>query len=361
MRLLFYFLVLAVMSVYITLRAHHVFTLRRLEKMPGWLAWLLSLIPAAAGLSVIPITANLAAGIIALAHLTALLVFFDVLFCFIPERKAGKEQWKAAAFVLSFLACGAYIAYGAVNAFTVTPTRYELCTDKSTGGEKIRVVQISDCHLGTTFDGEGFARHIRAINDCRPDVLVITGDFVDSRTSMEEMTAACAALADVQADYGVYYVPGNHENRLDARKLDELYRLLGQAGVTILEDEWTVMDDRFCICGRKDAYDRSRAPVDKVLPPDDSLYTIVLDHQPREYDVYAANGADLVLSGHTHAGQMFPLGWFIQAIGMGEKTYGMEQRDGTTFIVSSGLSGLIPLRTEAKSEFVIIDIISTAE
>jgi len=91
---------------------------------------------------------------------------------------------------------------------------------------------------------------------------------------------------------------------------------------------------------------------------DDPAYTVFLDHQPREYDACAAQGADLVLSGHSHAGQMFPLGMFIEFIGMGENTYGMEQRGDTAFIVSSGISGLLPMRTEAHSEFVIIDIIS---
>ena len=63
-----------------------------------------------------------------------------------------------------------------------------------------------------------------------------------------------------------------------------------------------------------------------------------------------------MLSGHTHGGQMIPMGMFIEFIGMGEQVYGFERKDGTVFIVSSGISGLIPLRTGSPSEYVIIDI-----
>lgn len=357
-RIVLFALLLAGMSAYITFSAHRLFELGRLSKTPAVLSWILSALPAAAGLALIPITGDAPASIIALGHLTAILILWDVILWFVSGKRVDNTKIKAVMFVLSFVVCAGYITFGAVNAFCVTPAFYSVTTDKQADCGTLRMAQISDCHLGTTFDGEGFARHIETINAQQPDVLVITGDFADSRTTFEEMAAACAALEKVNAPLGVFYVPGNHEGGMAEYKSDMLYGLLKQHGVTVLDDGETWLTDGVVLCGRKDADERSRRTVGEWMDSIDSAdYTVFLDHQPREYDDYAAHGADLVLSGHTHAGQMFPLGMFIEVIGMGENTYGMEQRGDTVFIVSSGLSGLIPLRTEANSEFVIIDIV----
>lgn len=357
-RIVVFAVLLIGMSAYITLSARRVFSLGWLRKIPAALSWVLSALPAAAGLALIPITGGAPASIVALGHLTALLVLWDVGLWFVRSEKIDRAKIKAVLFVLSLVVCAAYITFGAVNAFTVTPTFYTAATEKQSDRDTLRIAHISDCHLGTTFDGEGFARHIEAINSQHPDVLVITGDFADNRTTREEMNRACAALEGVNAPLGVFYVSGNHEERMTNDKSDDLFRLLESYGVTILADEAALLTDGVVICGRKDAYVPSRLTVGELMQSIDSTnYTVFLDHQPREYGDYAAHGADLVLSGHTHAGQMFPLGMFIETIGMGEHTYGVEQRGDTTFIVSSGLSGLLPLRTEAKSEFVIIDIV----
>lgn len=125
------------------------------------------------------------------------------------------------------------------------------------------------------------------------------------------------------------------------------------------------MDDRFYIVGRQDAseefdFGRSRAAIaDLINPLDHSKYIIVLDHQPRDYAAEAKDGADLVLSGHTHGGQMIPLkqliNWF--SIGQNDRIYGLEQRDNTNFVVTSGISDwAIQFKTGTKSEFVIVDV-----
>lgn len=351
------FILLAAMSVCITVAAHRIFSLDKLKNIPKAAAWLLSAIPAAAGVALLPLTGSVLAAVVALVHLTGMLVLCDIIFCFVPKDNKGRNKARAAAYAVSFALCAVYMTCGAVNAFTVTPTNYTIAADKDIGRDSLRIVQISDCHLGTTFGGEGFARHIENINARQPDMLVITGDLADEHTESADILTACDALSDVAAPLGVYYVPGNHENRMTKHVAAQLYDALTAAGVVILEDETVTIEDSILLCGRKDAYDRSRMSAGRLLKDTDSaLYTVVLDHQPREYDAYADLEVDLVLSGHTHAGQMFPLGMFIEAIGMGENTYGMERRQETVFIVSSGLSGLLPLRTGSRSEYVVIDI-----
>ena len=90
---------------------------------------------------------------------------------------------------------------------------------------------------------------------------------------------------------------------------------------------------------------------------DKNKYIIMLDHQPNDYDNETMSGADLVLSGHTHGGQLIPLGQFGLLLGSNDKIYGMEKRDNTTFIVNSGISDwAIKFKTGTVSEYVVIDV-----
>jgi len=354
----FVLIVLLGMAVYVVFSVHRIFELDVLKKLPSAVKWLLSALPAALIAASTVLTRSVLTSVVIMGHLAGLLILCDILMLLIRGDKAAQNKRRAAACIASLAICTAYVIGGAVNAVTVTPTFYSISTDKDIGRDNLRIIQISDCHLGTTFDGDGFARHIENINAHHPDLLVITGDFVDEDTDREDMLAACAALADVQAPLGVYYVSGNHDNEVSSFTQKELHEAMESGGVTILADQSVQVDNSFYICGRKDAYDHSRLSVEEMMEQTDaSAYTVFLDHQPREYADYAAVGADLVLSGHTHGGQMMPLTWAVEFIGMGEKTYGMETAADTTFIVTSGISGFeVPLRTGVKAEFVVIDI-----
>ena len=127
--------------------------------------------------------------------------------------------------------------------------------------------------------------------------------------------------------------------------------------MTILEDETALLGDGYALIGRRDRSSAGRLSMAELLPGPSQRFTIVLDHQPNDYDAQAAAGADLVLSGHTHGGHIFPAGLIGLWIGANDATYGLSRRGDTTFIVTSGLSGwAIPFKTGAFSEFVVIDI-----
>lgn len=91
---------------------------------------------------------------------------------------------------------------------------------------------------------------------------------------------------------------------------------------------------------------------------DKDKYTIVLDHQPNDYDAEAAARVDLVLSGHTHGGQMIPMGQLMRWFHIGgDNVYGFERLGNTNFIVTSGISDwALQFKTGTRSEYVIIDI-----
>lgn len=261
-----------------------------------------------------------------------------------------------------------YMSWGWYQAHNVWQKDYTIHTDKAVGS--IKLALIADSHTGTTFDGEGFAEHVKAIQAQDPDAVLIAGDFVDDDTSLIDMKKCCEALGTLDTKYGVYYVFGNHDKGYYASERrdydgDDIIAELEKNGVAVLQDETVLLGDSFYIIGRQDlseVTDRggSRADIeDLVKDLDDDKYQIVMDHQPADYANEKASGVDLVLSGHTHGGQLFLIKLFQEITGMGgnDQIYGLENIDGSDFIVTSGISDwAIKFKTWCRSEYVIIDI-----
>ena len=282
------------------------------------------------------------------------------------RRKVHSEKYYAGVFALGitfvYLTCGWYFAHH------VWRTEYVLTTDKQTGS--LRVVLISDSHVGTTFDGKGFVEHIRTIQSENPDIVVVAGDFVDDDTSKEDMIAACEALGTLQTTYGVYYAFGNHDKGYYGPAFrgysgDDLIAELERNHVVVLQDEAVLLDNRFYLIGRQDRSEEQRGDsrasmAELVSDLDPDKYSIVLDHQPSDYAAQTAAGVDLVLSGHTHGGQLFPINYMGQWTGIDDKTYGLGKWESTNFIVTSGISDwAIKFKTGCKSEYVVINVLST--
>ena len=145
--------------------------------------------------------------------------------------------------------------------------------------------------------------------------------------------------------------------------MNDLIKELTDNGIKVLKDESILIDDSFYIIGRQDhsmiqeriGSRMSMAELIKGL--DKNKYMIVLDHQPTDFKNQADSGVDLVLSGHTHGGQLFPFNQVGKWIGANDLVYGHEKRKNTDFIVTSGISDwAIKFKTGTKSEFVTINI-----
>ncbi|MBR5009876.1 MAG: metallophosphoesterase, partial [Clostridia bacterium] len=182
------------------------------------------------------------------------------------------------------------------------------------------------------------------------------------------MLASCDALGQLDAPSGVLFVYGNHDTGYYSEAKRgwtgaELRDRLAQNGVTILEDETYDVNDRLCVAGRNDKSKRQRGgrvSAQRLLQGiDKSIYIVVLDHQPNDFDAEAEAGADLVLCGHTHGGQFIPINHVGEWIGENDLRYGHEKRGGTDFIVSSGISNwTFKFRTGCRSEYAVIDILA---
>ena len=305
--------------------------------------------------------------IICILHLIIFWAVSDGIFALV--KKSRKKEFKryyagivAVVFTITYLAAGWY------GAHHVWEKNYTIETDKEVGN--FRVALLSDSHTGTTFHGDGFAEHMKGIEKQNPDVVLVAGDFVDDDTTKEDMIRCCQALGEMKTTYGVYYVFGNHDKGYypsDYRGYtgDDLVAELEKNGVTVLQDQNVLIDNRVYIIGRQDRSEdvekgKGRADMATLTQDlDDSKFSIVMDHQPADYEAQAASGVDLVVSGHTHGGQLFPLMNIENLTGLGgdDKVYGYEKRDNTNFIVTSGISDwAIKFKTGCRSEYVWIDI-----
>ena len=268
--------------------------------------------------------------------------------------------------ITALVACVSALSAGWYFDHNVWQTDYELATTKNISD--LKMAMIADSHIGTTFDADGFAEHLQKIQAQNPDIVVVVGDYVDDGTSKENMLKATKALGQMKTKYGIYFVFGNHDRGYYGAahrgfSADELIDELNKNGIKVLRDESVLIDDDFYLIGRRDysvKHERggerlSAAELTKDL--DMSKYIIVLDHQPVEYDKDAAAKVDLVLSGHTHGGQLFPFNQVGKWIGANDLVYGHERRGNTDFIVTSGISDwAIKFKTSTKSEFVIINL-----
>ena len=151
---------------------------------------------------------NLMNAVVCLLHFVFLWLICDFIFTLV--RRFRKRPFKryyagyaATALSLAALAAGWYLNH------RVWVTAYTIESEKAISD--LRIVLFADSHIGTTFDGEGFAKHVRAMQEQNPDLVVIAGDFVDDGTGREEMVAAARALGTLKTPRGVYFAFGNHD------------------------------------------------------------------------------------------------------------------------------------------------------
>ncbi len=343
---------------YIATEIRRCFILQKLKAKSRLCGWLVPLIAVAVAALVLFLTM----GVYNAAICIAVLSLFSALcrlIVFVVKKICKREFRLNYAVIGAIVITGVYLGVGWYFAHDVKLTAYTLDTDKQVG--ELRIVQFADSHIGALFDADGFSDYVDEMNAQNPDLVFITGDFVDDDTSRADMLGAAAALAKFDTTYGVYFVCGNHDGgyySAEARgwTKDELFAALVSSNVTILSDETVVIADRINIIGRLDASSKDRKSMSELTAAlDMDKYTIVLDHQPNDYDAQHEANVDLVLSGHTHGGQFFPINIFVALAN--DRVYGHETRGNTNFIVTSGLGDwAIKFKIGCIAEYTVIDV-----
>ncbi len=250
-----------------------------------------------------------------------------------------------------------------VNTVTVTAGRIPAAFSG------FRIAQVSDLHNAEF--GENNARLLELLSESGPDIIVITGDLVDSGHTDIDIAISFAEKAAQIAP--VYYVTGNHEARLS--QYDRLRNGLEAAGVSMLEDRAVKLerdDEKITLVGlsdpdftvRSDIFGEVPAMVStklESLADTESSYTILLSHRPELFESYASSGIDLVLSGHAHGGQ-FRLPFIGGLVAPNQGLFpkydaGLYTESSTQMVVSRGIgNSIIPARFNNRPEIVIVEL-----
>lgn len=245
-------------------------------------------------------------------------------------------------------------------------TEYSVETGKELG-EAYKLVLITDTHYGTIQSKDVLKEKVEEISREEPDLVVLAGDIVEEDTSKEDMEEVFQVLGSIESRYGVYYVYGNHDRQPYTDKPtyadSELAESVRKNGITILEDQAVELGEDLLLAGRADAawgnISGRASPEELLKDADRDRFVIMADHQPVEAEENAAAGVDLLISGHTHAGQMWPIGVFSELFGT--LNYGEYQEGDCRVIVSSGFTGWgYPFRTEEHCEYVVVELKKSA-
>lgn len=246
---------------------------------------------------------------------------------------------------------------------TVETTNISISNEKIPEGfNGFTIAHISDLHNARF--GKDNAELLKKIKSASPDIIIITGDLIDSRHTNINVGTEFAVNALKIAP--VYYVNGNHESRLAEYK--DIENELLQAGVNVLINKTVEIqrfDDKITISGIEDpafySLNNSENTINNLLKSfksESDYFSILLSHRPEAFDAYAESKFDLVFSGHAHGGQFrIPFAGGILAPGQGlfPKYYsGLYPEGDTSMIVSRGLgNSIFPFRINNNPEIII--------
>lgn len=253
-------------------------------------------------------------------------------------------------YALGFTLC--LLAYGYWNYRHPRIEKIEVELEKPLE-KPLRIVAVSDIHLGYGTDKEATKRYVKLINEQQPDVILIGGDLIDNSLKPVREQRMEEELNELKAPLGIYMVMGNHEYISGA---EECASFLANTPITLLRDSVAMLENGVQIIGRDDRTNRRRKPLEHLLEEcDNNKPIIVIDHQPYHLAQADSLGVDFQFSGHTHRGQVFPLNLLTDR--MFEQSHGYRRWSHAHIFVSSGLSLWgPPFRIGTHSDMAVIEI-----
>jgi predicted MPP superfamily phosphohydrolase len=277
---------------------------------------------------------------------------------FLPNNPLLPAVTGIAVVVLLF----GLLGYGTWNAWHPVVRHYAIDIPKQAGTlTHLHVVMVSDTHLGIIVSRRRLVGLIRRIDELHPDLVLLPGDIIDDNPRPVEEAHMPELFHTLTPRFGMYAALGNHEYMGGKSQTD--IRLLASGGITELKDSYRLIDNAFYVVGRDDLSgarfnNQPRQELDEVMAGiDHSLPIILLDHQPwpKSMEDAKEQGVDLQLSGHTHAGQFFPLNLLTKRLF--ELNWGYLRKGATQYIVSCGYGTWgPPIRIGNTPELVDIDI-----
>ena len=255
-----------------------------------------------------------------------------------------------AVFILTILT----VIYGYIEANRIS-TRKITIKIENLNGKELRIVHLSDLHLGLNFNYLKLKRMIPHINKFSPDLVLITGDILDEKA--DRINKYKNLFSEIQSGLGIFAVTGNHEFYAGNQKSIEF---LKSAGITLLRNQVLTLnnveiagvDDEEFLRNSKNWKENLKNTLKKAHKEN---MLILLKHRPTGFDIARENGVGLMLCGHTHRAQLFPLHFITSRVY--RYFYGYHIEGKMHIYVNSGLGTWgPPLRLFAPPEIVFITL-----
>jgi len=282
---------------------------------------------------------------------------FDYFFHFLPSFP--KERlFTTGLIVLGIVTT--VIVLGHINALNTRVKEITLTIPKKVNGEsKMKVLMVSDIHLGALIGEHLEKKLVKIINKRKPDLVLLCGDLVDGDIGQVLRKNLGRHIQEISAPMGVYAIPGNHEY---IGGISKTLPYLRSININILRDTTVILPNGIHLVGRDDR-DRRRmgdegrkSLVELMEGLDKNFPVIVLNHQPFNLEEAEKEGVDLHISGHTHHGQLWPLNFMTKAIF--EKSWGYLKKTNSNFYISSGFGTWgPPVRIGNAPEVVVFNLI----
>lgn len=280
--------------------------------------------------------------------------------------------------LLVFVLSLSFTIYGAIHARHLCKNEYDIHLRRGISREEpLKIALISDLHMGYSVGIKRIQDMADQVNAENPDLIIIAGDIFDNEyEALEDDEKLAEIFRGLKSRYGTYGIYGNHDVKSlliggftvspvkDALRDPRFDAFMKKADVTMLEDRSLLIDDSFYLVGRLDgerAGDGTdhRAAIKELLDHiedyDDTKPVILLNHEPNDFDEAIEQKIDLMLSGHTHAGQFFPL--TLTSGIKWKNSWGIYEEDDFINVTSSGVGVYGPdLRIFTNSEYMILNV-----
>jgi len=262
------------------------------------------------------------------------------------------------SYLFSFSIAVLLVAAGFINTLFPVTRKYHIYIDKPAGVKELKIAAVSDIHLGSIIRKRSMRVLSEKIQATSPDMVLFLGDTVDGEINPVLRNDLLDSLILPESAKYVYAITGNHEyigNHL------KTIPYINDKGIRVLVDEVIRLEEGIQLAGRKDRDSirytgERRKNLDVLLKDvDQGKPVIVMDHQPPLIKEENLSGFDIMLSGHTHNGQMWPLNYLIARIY--KLIYGHRIINDRHYIVSSGYGSWGPrVRLGSRSEILDITI-----
>ena len=279
-------------------------------------------------------------------YMVLALLITDISRLFVPTLKTY-------GFVVSFGFTVCLLTYGYFNYKHPDINHLDITLDKPLQGQPMKIVAISDVHLGNGTRKPQLQKFVEMINAQEPDLIIIGGDLIDNSLIPLYQQKMAEELNQLKAPMGIYLAPGNHEY---ISGMEACEQFLKGTPIRLLRDSIVTLPNGLQLIGRDDRSNRRRLPIAELMKQADSTKpTLLIDHQPYEVTKKDSLGIDIQFSGHTHRGQVWPLSLLVE--NMYEQSHGYRRWTNSHVYVSSGLSLWgPPFRIGTKSDMLVMRV-----